>query len=71
MTISNRIVADLVAEGIDCTGVERVAGATASVSLILLDAVGEKTIATRRGQARRRLPADAAPLVAGRRRSDR
>jgi sulfofructose kinase len=47
--ISVRIIADLQTEGVDCSGVMRVAGATASVSLILLDASGEKAIATRRG----------------------
>jgi sulfofructose kinase len=63
--VSNRIVADLVAEGIDCGGAVRVEGGTASVSLILLDAEGEKTIATRRGgKLGNGLPADAARLVA-------
>jgi sulfofructose kinase len=47
--VSNRILADLEKEGVDCAGVARVDGGTASVSLILLDATGEKTIATRRG----------------------
>jgi sugar/nucleoside kinase (ribokinase family) len=47
--VSERILAHLAAEGIDCSGVERVDGGAASVSLILLDAAGEKTIATRRG----------------------
>ena len=47
--VSNRIVTDLAAEGVDCSGAVRVTGGTASVSLILLDATGEKTIATRRG----------------------
>jgi sulfofructose kinase len=47
--ISDRILSDLGNEGVDCTGVVRVDGGTASVSLILLDATGEKTIATRRG----------------------
>lgn len=64
-TVSGRIVADLEAEGIDCGGVVRVEGATASVSLILLDAAGEKTIATRRGKGLNdALPADADKLVA-------
>jgi sulfofructose kinase len=63
--ISNRIIANLTAEGIDCGGVARVAGGTASVSLILLDALGEKTIATRRGvKLGGALPADAVKLVA-------
>jgi sulfofructose kinase len=47
--VSNRILSDLAKEDIDCSGVARVDGGTASVSLILLDATGEKTIATRRG----------------------
>ncbi len=56
---------DLTAEGIDCSGAVRVDGGTASVSLILLDADGEKTIATRRGvKLGNVLPADADRLVA-------
>jgi sulfofructose kinase len=47
--VSDRIVSNLTKEGIDCSGVARVSGGVASVSLILLDASGEKTIATRRG----------------------
>jgi sugar/nucleoside kinase (ribokinase family) len=63
--ISERIVTDLTAEGIDCSGAVRVEGGTASVSLILLDAQGEKTIATRRGgKLGHVLPADAGRLVA-------
>jgi len=63
--VSERILADLAAEGVDCSGVARVDGATASVSLILLDAEGEKTIATRRGAGlSQTLPADADALVA-------
>ena len=66
--VSNRIVADLAAEGIDCSGAVRVAGGTASVSLILLDARGEKTIATRRGaKLGNALPADAGEAGGGRR----
>ncbi len=62
--ISNRIIADLTAEGIDCGGAVRVDGGTASVSLILLDETGEKTIATRRGtHLGKVLPADAAALI--------
>ncbi len=62
---STRIVADLEKEGIDCSGVVRNAGATASVSLILLDAQGEKSIATRRGAGLGDTrPGDAARLVA-------
>ena len=63
--VSNRIVTDLEAEGIDCGHVVRVNGATASVSLILLDAQGEKSIATRRGKGLNdALPADPATLAA-------
>lgn len=62
---SNRILAGLQAEGIDCSGVVRLDGGSASVSLILLDASGEKTIATRRGAGLERLmPRDADALVA-------
>ena len=64
-TISRDILSGLEREGIDCGGVVRVAGASASVSLILLDAVGEKEIATRRGKGLDgALPADAERLVA-------
>ena len=64
--VSNRILTDLGNEGIDCSGVVRVDGGTASVSLILLDATGEKTIATRRGVKLGEVsPKDAAGLVAG------
>lgn len=63
--VSNRILTDLQAEGIDCSGAMRVNGGTASVSLILLDAEGEKTIATRRGvNLGNILPQDAGKLVA-------
>ena len=62
---SNRILDELAKEGVDCSGVARVDGGTASVSLILLDATGEKSIATRRGvNLGNVLPADAATLVA-------
>jgi sugar/nucleoside kinase (ribokinase family) len=63
--VSNRILADLKAEGVDCSGVKRADGRSASVSLILLDAEGEKTIATRRGVGLGQvLPDDAGALVA-------
>jgi sugar/nucleoside kinase (ribokinase family) len=63
--VSNRILSDLAKEGIDCSGVARVDEGTASVSLILLDATGEKTIATRRGlNLGDVLPKDPAKLVA-------
>jgi sulfofructose kinase len=62
---SNRILADLATEGVACDGVTRVDGGSASVSLILLDADGEKAIATRRGAGLGNvLPDDAARLVA-------
>jgi sulfofructose kinase len=62
--VSNRILADLKAEDVDCAGVKRIDGGTASVSLILLDAAGEKTIATRRGVGLGNvLPDDADALV--------
>ena len=63
--VSNRILDDLTAEGVDCSGVVRLDGGSASVSLILLDAEGEKTIATRRGTGLGAvLPRDADALVA-------
>ena len=63
--VSNRILSDLGKEGVNCSGVVRVAGGTASVSLILLDESGEKTIATRRGtNLENILPEDSAKLVA-------
>jgi len=46
--VAGEIVAALEKEGIDCSGAVRVPGAKSSVSLILLDAEGEKMIATRR-----------------------
>lgn len=46
---STEIVRNLTQEGVDCSHVVRVDNTTASVSLILIDASGEKTIATRRG----------------------
>jgi sulfofructose kinase len=63
--VSNRILSDLQKEGVDCSGVERVDGVSAPVSLILLDTAGEKTIATRRGfKLGDAFPKDAAKLVA-------
>jgi sugar/nucleoside kinase (ribokinase family) len=62
---SNRIIAGLAAEGVDCAGVERTAGGSASVSLILLDAEGEKSVATRRGAGLNQVaPKNALRLVA-------
>ena len=63
--VSERILTDLAAEGVDCSGVVRLDGGSASVSLILLDAEGEKAIATRRGVGLNHLlPRDANALVA-------
>jgi sulfofructose kinase len=62
--VSNRILADLKAEGVDCSGVQRAAAGSASVSLIMLDRTGEKTIATRRGVGLGQvLPRDPGALV--------
>jgi sugar/nucleoside kinase (ribokinase family) len=62
--VSDRIVANLEREGIDCSGMERVPGGTASVSLILLDKDGEKQIATLRGtRLTDCVPSDAGALV--------
>jgi sugar/nucleoside kinase (ribokinase family) len=46
--VASEIVAALEKEGVDCSGTVRVPGAQSSVSLIMLDAEGEKMIATRR-----------------------
>ena len=63
--VASEIVATLEKEGVDCSGTVRVPGAKSSVSLILLDAQGEKTIAWRRdiGLNDARLP-NLAALVA-------
>ncbi|MBV9556942.1 MAG: sugar kinase, partial [Pseudolabrys sp.] len=61
---SRYLVGELEREHIDCSGVVRVPDASASVSLILLDAKGEKEIATRRGAGlESATPADPAALV--------
>lgn len=63
--VSNRIVADLVAEGVDCSGVVRLEGVSVSVSLILLDEVGEKSVASRQGARLQGIsPKDSSALVA-------
>lgn len=65
-TIASWIVEKLTAEHVDCTHAVRVKGALSSVSLILLDASGEKTIATRRGEGlTSAVPADAEKAVDG------
>jgi sugar/nucleoside kinase (ribokinase family) len=58
------VCAALEREGIDCSQVVRVPGGKSSVSLILLDASGEKMIATRRGTSLSGVaPRDADALV--------
>jgi sulfofructose kinase len=62
---ASRIVDNLLREKIDCSRAVRVPGAISSVSLILVDAAGEKMIATRRDQGLSAVvPADAAQAVA-------
>jgi sulfofructose kinase len=46
--ISDRILAGLAAEGVDCTGCERLDGVTSALSAIFVNARGERTIATYR-----------------------
>jgi sulfofructose kinase len=64
--ISDRILAGLAAEGVDCTGCERLDGVTSALSAIFVNARGERTIATYRDH---RLdvvtPHDAGALAAG------
>jgi sugar/nucleoside kinase (ribokinase family) len=63
--IANRVVASLEREKVDCSSAVRVAGAISSVSLIMIDAAGEKMIATRRDHGLNTVkPADAAKTVA-------
>jgi sulfofructose kinase len=63
--IANRVVASLEREGIDCSQVVRVPGGISSVSTIMLDATGEKMIATRRGRGLNGIaPANTAQTVA-------
>jgi sugar/nucleoside kinase (ribokinase family) len=62
--IANRAISSLEREGIDCSGAVRAAGATCSASLIMIDAAGEKLIATRRGSGLAGIaPADPSQLV--------
>ena len=62
---AHRIVESFKREKIDCAGAERVPGATSSVSLILVDAAGEKMIATRRDKGLTDIaPRDAEKVVA-------
>ena len=46
--VSNQLMAEMAREGIDTAGVVRVAGATAPVSGIMVDAAGERMIVTHR-----------------------
>ncbi|HEU5017190.1 MAG TPA: PfkB family carbohydrate kinase [Pseudolabrys sp.] len=63
--IASRAVSSLKAEGVDCRGALRIAGATSSASLIMIDAAGEKLISTLRGRGLDGVaPPDAASLVA-------
>jgi sulfofructose kinase len=63
--VANRIVANLEREKVDCSNAVRVPGAISSVSLILVDAAGEKMIATRRDQGLNvAVPADPQAAVA-------
>jgi sugar/nucleoside kinase (ribokinase family) len=63
--IANWVVKTLEGEEIDCSQAVRVAGGISSVSVIMVDAAGEKMIATRRGQGLGEIvPADAAQTVA-------
>jgi len=64
--VSNQLMAELAREGIATSGVVRVSGANAPVSAIMVDASGERMIATyrdRRIEAAR--PADPDAMVAG------
>jgi sulfofructose kinase len=64
--IGDRVIAGLRGEGVDCGGCVRVAGACTSVSAILLNARGERTIATYRDtRLDGILPADPEGLVLG------
>ena len=63
--VANTIVKTFAGENIDVSGALRVPGARSSVSLILIDAAGEKMIATRRNQGlSEAAPRDAKAAVA-------
>lgn len=63
--VANTIIKTFAGENIDVSGAIRVPGARSSVSLILLDASGEKMIATRRNQGlSEAVPNDAKAAVA-------
>ena len=64
--VASFVQAALEREGIYCAGLIRVPGGTSSLSLILVDAIGEKTVTTRRGIGLNRVaPSDADAVVAG------
>jgi sulfofructose kinase len=63
-SVSNQLAAEMTREGIDTTGIVRVAGATAPVSGIMVDAAGERMIVTHRDpRIEAATPADADALV--------
>jgi sulfofructose kinase len=64
--ISDRILAGLAAEGVDCAGCVRVDGVTSALSAIFVNARGERTIATYRDHRLDGVaPHDAGALAAG------
>jgi sulfofructose kinase len=64
--VSNQLVAEMNREGVGTSGVVRVPGATAPVSGIMVDAAGERMIATYRdARIEAALPPDPDALVAG------
>jgi sugar/nucleoside kinase (ribokinase family) len=64
--ISDRILAGLAAEGVDCGGCVRLDGVTSALSAIFVNARGERTIATYRDHRLDAVtPRDAAALAAG------
>ncbi len=64
--ISDRILAGLAAEGVDCSGCVRLDGVTSALSAIFVNARGERTIATYRDHRLDAVtPRDAAALAAG------
>jgi sulfofructose kinase len=65
-SIANWVVTTLEGEHVDCAHAVRVPGGVTSVSVIMLDAAGEKMIATRRGrQLTETTPTDATQALAG------
>jgi sugar/nucleoside kinase (ribokinase family) len=64
--MSDRILAGMVGEGVDVSGVVRVDGGVASFSGIFIDSAGERLLATRRSQGLRKArPADPDALLRG------